>query len=268
MRCPAGRGRCARRRGCRIRRVRPWYRYCWPPGDPRCCPARWRWSRDRSTPRLELILGLHGEGFGEAEGPLDGFPFPSKVVRAPARLPFGSVLNAAVAASDGTLLAKMDDDDLYDGEHIRDLVLAHEYSGAQLVGKALEFVYLAGADRTVHCFPDSGERYADPAANVVAGGALLIARHDLERAGGWRRMRRHVDQALSADVGRAGGRIYQTHGAGFALVRHGRRHTWEMGDDYFLERAEVVRPGWDPALAGLADVPAPAVPTGAGALGL
>ena len=99
----------------------------------------------------------------------------------------------------------MDDDDLYDAEHIRDLVVAHEYSGAQLVGKGVECVYLAGANRTVHCFRDGGEQYASAAANVLAGGALLIARHDLERAGGWRRMRRHVDQALIADVARPAG---------------------------------------------------------------
>ena len=208
-------------------------------------------------PRLEVILGLHGEGFGDVERLVDGLVCASKIVRAAAHMPFGSVLNAAVAASTGTLLAKMDDDDLYDAEHVWDLVLAHEYSGAQLVGKGIEFIYLAGADRTAHCFRDRGERYADPAINVVGGGALLIARHDLERAGGWRRMRRHVDQALIADVGRAGGKIYQTHGAGFALVRHGRHHTWEMEDAYFLERADEVHPGWDPVLAGLADVPQP-----------
>ena len=103
----------------------------------------------------------------------------------------------------------------------------------------------------------SASSYADPAINVVGGGAPLVTRHDLERAGGWRRMRRHVDQALIADVGRAGGRIYQTHGAGFALVRHGHHHTWEMEGAYFLERADEVHPGWDPVLADLADVPPP-----------
>ena len=214
-------------------------------------------------PRLELILALHGGGFGEAERHLKPLRFPWKIVRASARAAFGSVLNAAVAASTGTLLAKMDDDDLYDAEHIWDLVLAHEYSEAQIVGKGVECIYLAGADRTVHRSREGGERFFHPAGSVVGGGALLISRYDLERAGGWRRAPRHVDQALIEDVSRAGGRLYRTHGAGFALVRHGRRHTWEMGDDYFLERADEVREGWQPALAGLADVPPPAVPAGA-----
>ena len=206
-------------------------------------------------PRIELVLALHGEGFGEAERQLDRVPFPSRIVRAPATLPFGSVLNRAVAASTGTLLAKMDDDDLYDAEHVRDLMLAHEYSGAQLVGKGIECLYLAGTDRTVKRSRDGGERFCAPADNIVGGSALLISRHDIERAGGWRRVRRHVDRALMKDVARMDGRLYRTHGAGFAAVRHGRGHTWKIDDAYFLEKAEAVHAGWDPALAGLADVP-------------
>ena len=204
-------------------------------------------------PRLELILGLHGEGFDRAERLADAVPIPSTIVRAAGHVPFGSVLNAAGAAATGTLLTKMDDDDLYDPEHIWDLMLAHEYSGAQLVGKGQEFVYIAGADRTVHRLADGGERYVD-VRNAFNGGALLIARDDLARAGGWRRVPGSVDSALIEDVLRVGGRVYRTHGTGVLIVRHGRRHTWKTDDARFLEQAEAVRRGWDPALAGLSDV--------------
>ena len=43
----------------------------------------------------------------------------------------------------------MDDDDYYSIEHLWDLVLALEYSGADLVGKAAEFVYLEEIDVTL-----------------------------------------------------------------------------------------------------------------------
>ena len=217
----------------------------------------------QTYPNLELVLGLHGDGFPEAERCLTGLPCPVRVVRVSRRRPLGSALNAVAAASSGTLLAKMDDDDLYDAEHIWDLVLAHEYSQAQLVGKGMEFVYLAGSDQTIHCFPGGGEAYAPAAATTIAGGALLIARHALDSAGGWRRVHRYEDRALAEDVVRAGGRIYRTHGAGFVLVRHGRRHTWPVEDAWFLAHAETRRPGWDPALAGLVGVPPPRRTSGA-----
>ena len=59
------------------------------------------------------------------------------------------LLGLAPGRAQGTLLAKVDDDDTYGTEHIWDLVLARHYSGATLVGKGTEFVYLETLDTTV-----------------------------------------------------------------------------------------------------------------------
>ncbi len=201
----------------------------------------------QNYPALELVLALHGGGFGDgAEARAAALGLASTTLRLDARAPFGSVLNAAAAAAGGTLVAKMDDDDLYGADHIWDLVLAREYAGAELVGKSMETVYLGGRDRTVRHASDRTESYHGD----VAGGTLLIARDDLERAGGWRRAARGVDGALVADVGAAGGTVYRTHGAGYVLVRHGAGHAWQADEADFLARADVVRAGWRPALAG------------------
>lgn len=209
------------------------------------CVARQTW------PKLELLLALHGEGFVEVERQVAELPHPAKVLRVPAGEPLGAVLNAATAASGGTLLAKMDDDDVYGADHLWDLVLAREYSGAQLVGKWLEFVYLAASDRTIRWRNGSSECYR---TTTPAGGTLLISRDDLDRAGGWRSLPGGVDGALTEDVLRAHGRIYRTHGAGFMLVRHGCRHTWddeEASDARLLARADDVWPGFRPDRAGV-----------------
>ena len=222
---------------------------------PECLPsaianvARQTWSR------LELVLALHGGGFdsGAVERLVARFPHPTTVLRLDEQEPLGSVLNAATAAATGTLLAKMDDDDIYGAEHILDLVLAHEYSGAEIVGKSPATVYLHRLDRTVRQRRSPSETWR----HFVTGGTMLIARHDLERAGGWRRVRRHVDRALVEDVVRAGGAVYRTHDDGYILVRHDRRHTWEVDDDWFLVQADEVRAGWCPALAGIDGAPPP-----------
>ena len=202
-------------------------------------------------PRLELVLGLHGKGFdGRAVAEaLEGFEHPVQTVRVEAGRPLGAVLNAAVAASGGSLLAKMDDDDFYSSEHVWDLVLAREYSRAQLVAKASEYAYLSKADKTVRLAKRQGERYIK--TRSVSGGVVMISRHDLDAAGGWRRMPRQVDLALAEDVLHACGAIYWTHGAGYLRVRHNDGHTWTMGDDFFLRRAASVRDGLDHEFAGL-----------------
>ena len=122
----------------------------------------------------------------------------------------------------------MDDDDLYGPEHIWDLVLARHYSGAEVVGKGAEFVYLEPRDQTVRRRMGN-EFYTD----VVAGGTMLLAKGDLEAVGGWRPVTRSVDRALLDRVLADGGLVYRTHGFGFIYTRHGDGHTWDPGLDYF-----------------------------------
>ena len=198
----------------------------------------------QTYPRLELALALHGDGFEDCDQHLDKLNCQIKVLRLEESCLFGEVLNAAVHASSGSLLSKMDDDDLYDSDHIWDLVLAHEYSRASLVGKGSEYVYLAKSNRTVRRFTGGAEHYS----NLIGGGAMLITRNELDRIGGWKPIPRWVDKALIEDVARAGGRVYRTHGCGYVLVRHGGKHAWEVDDDYFLRSADIQSIGWDPTL--------------------
>lgn len=219
----------------------------------------------QNYPRLELVLALHGPGFGPeaVERALDGFTHPVKMLRLGEQQVLGSVLNAAADAASGSLLAKMDDDDLYGAEHLWDLVLAREYSGAALVGKFPATVYLAGPDRTVRQRRVRSETWS----RSITGGAMLLSRAALDQAGGWRPVRRHVDQALIDDVLRGGGGVYRTHDTGYLLVRHGGRHAWEADDADFMVQAEAVRSGLCPALAGMAEVTPDPGPLGEGCAG-
>ena len=208
----------------------------------------------QTYPRLELVLALHGDEFGsdaEITALARGLPHPVRIVRVDGAKALGSVLRAAAAAAGGALLTKMDDDDYYSAEHVWDLVLAHEYSQAQLVGKSAEYVYLERLDKTVR--DRQRQRFSERFIPFVgvSGGVLMVSKHDLEEAGGWRRVPRRVDIALAEDVTVADGSIYWTHGAGYLRVRHGDEHTWVVDDSHFLGRASEVRDGCDLAFAGV-----------------
>ena len=210
--------------------------------------------RRQTYPRLELILGL-GEGFGEVPPGAAGPSVPVTALRLDAA-GLGSVLNAATQAACGTLLTKMDDDELYGPDHIWDLVLAHEYSQAHVVGKGAEFVYLAASDRTMRRFSFSGggEQFG---TTLIAGDALLIERHALHELGGWKRGLGEEDQILLHDALQAGARVYRTHPYGFLKVRHGSDHTWDVDDAYFLKAAGWRKTGFRPHLAGIDEAQLP-----------
>ena len=203
---------------------------------------------------LELVLALHGERFlrGRVADRLRDFPHPATVVTAGSADVLGAVLNRASSTAGGLLLAKMDDDNVYAPEHVRDLVAAQRAAGAELVGKANEVVYLTSRDRTVVLLRGGGRLHLN-----VSGSALLVHRDDLRRAGGWRRRRSGVDVALALDVVRRGVVVYRTQGFGYVYLRHGGVRTSAVPDRRFEARAQAVHCGWRPDLAGMPGAPAP-----------
>jgi hypothetical protein len=125
----------------------------------------------------------------------------------------------------------MDDDDYYNRDHLWDLVLACEYSGADLVGKAAEFVYLEEIDVTVR-------QITHDVDTRLAGGGMMMRKRPLVELGGWSKRTRAEDLALIRMYDSEGRKIHRIPPLGYILNRHGRGHTWRPAVDYFLFRSE------------------------------
>ena len=196
----------------------------------------------QTYPEIELVLVLHGEGFTQTDADLEeSYRRPLHIVRVASKTVLGEVLNWGVAASTGSLIAKMDHDDWYAPEHISDLVTAMDYSGADLVGKAAEFVYLEELDITIRRMVDGAETYGN---RNLAGGTLLIKRTTFNTIGGWRRVGPGFeDRSLIEDTIGAGAVAYRSHGHGYILNRHSQPHGWSVDDEYFRDQASVSSEG-------------------------
>jgi len=200
-------------------------------------------------PNLELVLALHGDGFPTSD-PVAPDGLTMTVLRFPADAVFGYVLGEASAAASGEWVAKMDDDDWYGAEHISDLVLAAGYSGADLVGKGSEFVYLEGAGVTIRRGLGAGEA----PSRTLSGGTLLVRSSVLRDVNGWRGLPRGVDVALIDDVASAGGTVWRTHPFGYLLRRTTGHHTWDVDERYFERQAEQRWDGLALDVAGVCEV--------------
>ena len=205
-------------------------------------------------PNLELVLALHGDGFPTADPDApDGLTLT--VLRFGADAVFGHVLGSASAAASGEWVAKMDDDDWYGAEHISDLVLAAGYSGADLIGKGSEFVYLEDGGVTIRRGLGAGEA----PSRTLSGGTLLVRSSMLRDVDGWRGLPRGVDVALIDDVASAGGTVWRTHPFGYLLRRTTGRHTWSVDERYFERQAEQRWDGLALDVAGVCPVDEPLV---------
>ena len=202
----------------------------------------------QTYPVLELVLLTHGFDLDEhIASHLSEFRFPAIHQVVPAHMNLGEALISGSSLASGDLLTKIDDDDFYGPEHVWDLVTARMYSGAQIVGKALDHIYLASQDRTVFRPTYAAEKYA----NFVAGGTMMISQGDLRSVGGWRPVPKSVDRALLDRVVQHGGLIYRTHGRGYIYVRHGsdlsgeQVNTSVVADSHFETKTQGVTEGLD-----------------------
>ncbi|MFD1847839.1 glycosyltransferase family 2 protein [Arthrobacter flavus] len=194
---------------------------------------------EQTWPEVEIVLVLHGFDMTGADlsNLVSAAERPVTVVRADGNLMLGEVLNLGVEAASGSYIAKMDDDDWYGSHHLEDLMQARVYSGADLLGSQVEFVYLEELDITTRR-PPEGERYSDH----VAGGTMLIGRSTLREVGGWRPVHRAVDRCLLNAVEAVGGLTYRGHGQNYMMHRHAQEgnhggHTWAPDTEIFVQNS-------------------------------
>ncbi|MET7460001.1 glycosyltransferase [Nonomuraea sp. NPDC005501] len=202
-------------------------------------------ARQRGA-QLEVVLALHGvpAGHPDVAAAIAAHDGPLTVYEADGRQIFGEVLNEAASRASGSFLLKMDDDDWYGPDFLSDLLLAHSYSGAQVVGTVPEFVYLSSIDVTVH-----RSQVTEQITSFVAGGTILVERSAFQAVGGFRPLRRSVDTQFQEALQAAGGQIYRTHGLGYVLRRGpAANHTWQEPIGTFLQRNKKQWRGFRPSV--------------------
>lgn len=84
----------------------------------------------------------------------------------------GAGLNVGLRSSDARFVAKFDDDDYYGPNYLADMLRAHAYSGAAVVGKHSYYAHMGASDQMMLRFPYREFRYS----RTVAGGTLVIDR--------------------------------------------------------------------------------------------
>jgi len=131
----------------------------------------------------------------------------------------GSVLTAMAKQSSGEYLAKMDDDDIYGPEHLRDLMDVAITTGADVVGKAMNYIYLEAIDLTVRRMGPTGIASVNQWDDWVCGGTILVKRDAAEAAGWFGEGKSAVDHFLLSGVKKNGGKIYRTYGLGYIYKR-------------------------------------------------
>ena len=185
---------------------------------------------NQNYPNLELITVLHGDTFDptHAQDLNTTCPFPTTLIQAPTAWTLGDCLNTAIDAATGHYVTKMDDDDYYGPNHLTDLTLAHTYTNADIIGKRMNFVFIANID----LLAEWGAGHEETEVAHIPGATMLMER-ELALEFRFPRLSQAEDSDLLRRVTDAGGTLYSTHPFNFIRHRHGS-HSFDRPDSFFL----------------------------------
>lgn len=164
-----------------------------------------------------------------------------QIVEVDATEPLGTCLNRGIAAASGTIITKMDDDDIYGTHYLSDQIAALRYSGAELVGKQAHYLYLKGRNIVMRRFPEREHRYT----NIVMG-PTLMGRRELFIEHPFAERNQGEDTEIQRRLVRSGARIYSADRFNFVQVRGDHAHTWSVDDYQLLANSDVHAFGYTP----------------------
>lgn len=193
-------------------------------------------------PRLEVVVGAHGDGFDGANQELevwsDRSGIPASLIRLPEEISLGECLNRAASTTGAAIVAKIDDDDIYGPLYLDEAVDVLAVSGADLVGKATFAMLLEGSDDLV--LQRTGKENSEVA--YVPGASFVMPRHTWEQVP-FAHRRSRVDSTLIRGLGARGMSIWSSSRFEFVVRRAPEGHTWETSERLLLAQGEQIGAG-------------------------
>lgn len=195
----------------------------------------------QTLPAFELVLGLHNIELSASHkrqiAALNRRKIKIIAKEFSKDKTLGMILSELAKLSSGEFIAKMDDDDYYGPEHLRDLLDAAIATKADVVGRAMNYVYLEPLQLTVRRFAPHGTQAVELWSDWVCGGTILAKREAAEAVGWFGEGNTAVDRFLLSGITNNGGKIWRTFGAGYIYRRTFTFHTYVTNYSKYLNGA-------------------------------
>lgn len=189
---------------------------------------------------VELELNLLTHGFELPHHELHARARDSgislNILTADSTQPLGACLNQLVHVSGGDVLTKIDDDDLYGQNYLRDLLHALRFSGADIVGKQAHYMHLAQNNATILRNPEREHRWT-----TFVAGPTITGKREIFVDTPFAPKNRGEDTTFLNTVASSGGRIYSADRYNFTQMRshNVQGHTWDIGAPELLATGEL-----------------------------
>nr|WP_239534484.1 glycosyltransferase [Priestia taiwanensis] len=163
----------------------------------------------------------------------------TKIYKVASAKSLGYCLNYGISKSIGDVIAKMDDDDYYAPNYLRDMVAIFDYTDASIVGKSVYYTYFEESNILVkRQIKGSGE---DCYTRFVAGATLMFKREVYEAMGSFENRNTGEDTKFIEYAIKLGFKIYSDDSYNFCVIRRKEKnsHTWQISDEDMLKQGTI-----------------------------
>ncbi len=198
--------------------------------------------RKQSLKTFEVLIGLHNISLDSKHKillkSLSNRNISVSIYSFKSSNTLGQILSKLSFISKGDYIAKIDDDDIYGPEHLADLLDMAISKKADLVGKAMNFVYIQALDLTVRRKPTTEVSTYNHWSNWVCGGTILVKRQSAQAAGWFGEGKSAVDKYLLNGIKKNGGKIWRMPGMGYIYKRSMVSHTYATNYSKYLREID------------------------------
>lgn len=203
--------------------------------------------RAQSYPHKELIMVANVDTFSANQlEELLSVGRDVTLLRTNAAYSLGESLNRARSVARGELWTKMDDDDFYGVNYLRDQILTMEASGATVVGKGTFYTYLKDEQRLL-INPMTPE--LAPSDRFLHGGTILADRKAVEGIA-FQPVVQGTDSLFLQECKLTGQRIYSGDRFNFAYIRYpdASHHTHGITNAQYTKNCVFIADNFDESL--------------------
>ncbi|MFM8331126.1 MAG: glycosyltransferase [Candidatus Methylumidiphilus sp.] len=201
----------------------------------------------QSHPRVEVIVVTQNYAESEVSHLKESLATWAKnierlvVIEMDGGTTLGARLNIAIGECRGESVAKMDDDDIYFANYLQDMLIPFSFGDYGIVGKRESFIYLESQDKTFIRYKGDSHK----PNQFVAGPTFVMRREIFQAIGGFADVGCSEDSGLLHAASQAGIGVYASDPFNFVQCRFKSvaSHTWQVGDNFFLDRSVAVGPG-------------------------
>jgi glycosyltransferase involved in cell wall biosynthesis len=148
----------------------------------------------------------------------------------------GERFNKAAEKANGEYIAKMDDDDFYFANYLKDMLIPFTFGDYAMVGKKELYMYLSGSQKLIKRFPGMKHQNAD----FVAGPTFVIKKEVFDKVK-FESRNTGEDSSFVRNLKSAGYKIYASDPFNFIQFRADpKNHTWVVPDEEILAGNQTV----------------------------